>query len=221
MRFHRHLGRIASALIFPHYCPSCGELWEDGAGWICPDCWTELPPAGNGIWQKEPALRGRVTAALHYGGMTRDLVHHMKYRGRDDVARKLGQKGAQTLIDRGDAGRFTAIVPVPLHPVRVRERGYDQNLCIAGSISDRLKAPVISDLICRIRNTPPQARLSDHERQANMKGAFAPTGREKPHPTGTVLLLDDVIHTGATATGCIRALNKIGITDIKVLAICG
>jgi predicted amidophosphoribosyltransferase len=111
-------------------------------------------------------------------------------------------------------------VPVPLHPVRIRERGYDQNRMIADSVAAQLNLPVRSDLIRRVRHTTPQSRLPDDRRLTNLAGAFEPARGSSP-PAGTLLLIDDVIHTGATARGCWEALERAGADDVAVLTACG
>jgi ComF family protein len=113
-----------------------------------------------------------------------------------------------------------AVVPVPLHPVRVRERGYDQNQILAQGIAEVLDLPVRSDLIVRVNNTRPQSRLSDKERRINLVKAF----RIADHPGAapqSVLLVDDVIHTGSTLLGCKEGLLAAGVGRVTLLAACG
>lgn len=145
----------------------------------------------------------------------------MKYNGRIDIAREIGVRMADRFSELVSTCGATGIVPVPLHPVRVRERGFDQNLHIARSLAQQFDLPLFTRLIKRIRNTPPQSRLSDAERLTNLRGAFSPYKDCVPPPEGTILLVDDVIHTGATALGCIEALAETGIREVIVLAAFG
>jgi len=214
------ISNILTALVFPHYCPECGKEWSAGVGWICPECWQSLPEAGKGLWALDANLKHTVFVAFQYGESTRQLVHQMKFGGRQDIAPVLGREAARKYCEWRSPMLFEAIVPVPLHPTRRRERGYNQNLAIAEGIAAELGLPLRNDLICRTRNTPPQSRLSDGERMKNLLGAFAPVRKVKAVPTA-VLLIDDVIHTGQTVTGCREALLAAGVKRVSVLAACG
>lgn len=217
----RETFRTATALVFPHYCPGCRSFWPDGRGWLCPDCWAALPLAGRGLWAADRALCERLFVAYHYSDAARELVHRMKFYGREDIALGLGEAAANRMIAREPAPPVEAIVPVPLHPVRVRERGYDQDLTLAKGAARVLGLPVRSDLIRRVRNTPAQSRLSDAARRLNLRGAFAPNQHRRQSVPKAVLLVDDVIHTGSTVRECIASLLEMGVGDLFVLAACG
>ena len=217
----RYLELLTSSLIFPHYCPSCGKNLEDGSGWLCPECWSSLTAPGRGIWWHVPKLRDKVIVAFLYNDTTRDLTHQMKFNGRTDIAAELGVRAALRIKDLVVESGIAGVVPVPLHPVRVRERGYDQNLVIARSAAECLDLPLITGLIKRVKNRPPQSRLSNIARLSNLRGAFAPTEANIKAFKDAVLLVDDIIHTGATALGCISALTRTGVRDVRVLAALG
>lgn len=214
------ISNILTSLVFPHYCPGCGNEWRDGVGWICPECWSRLPEAGPGLWSLKPELKNSLFVAFHYNDDTQRLVHQMKFAGREDIAPKLGQEAARRFRQWITPVLYEAIVPVPLHPTRRRERGYDQNLAIAKGVSAELNIPLRNDLIIRVRNTPPQSRLSDSERLQNLRGAFVPMPTLRNAPVA-VLLIDDVIHTGQTILGCRDALKAAGVERIGALAACG
>ena len=217
----RFLARISYALVFPLYCPACGQIWEEGRGWLCPRCWENLPAAGLGIWARNRNLRRRVMVAFAYDEVTRELVHQMKFQGRVDIAEEIGAQTAKRIQGELDGSMISCVVPVPLHPVRLRERGFDQNLVIAREIAAGLSLPLRADLIRRTRNRPPQSRLSNIERLSNLQDAFAPVvSSPKPVPEAA-LLVDDVIHTGATAAGCMEALKRAGIKQTMVVAAFG
>ena len=215
--------RIATALFFPLYCPNCHSQWDQSrtgssnGGWICPDCWDKLPMAQPFPWYGDPLLADRVTTVYSYSGILSEVIRQMKFNGRWDIGVELGWRSADQLVRLIDK-RWAAVVPVPLHPLRLRQRGYDQALIIARSMAKRLNLPLRTDLLRRIKNTYPQSNLSTNERLTNVQGAFAPDHPAKPIPNGTLLLVDDVIHTGATVRGCIIALQSIGITDVHILA---
>ena len=221
MKLFHYLELALSSLVFPLYCPACGTEWNEKSGGICSDCWSNLPAPGRGKWFHNPALKGKTAAAFHYGDISRDLIHLMKFRGRIDIAKEVGVRAADRLKSLYSESELAGVVPVPLHPVRVRERGYDQSLVIAESVAQALSVPLISNIIRRTRNTPPQSRLSDVERISNLKDAFSASPADSGAISGTFLLVDDVIHTGATVMGCIKTLAKSGIKNIRILAAFG
>lgn len=156
-------------------------------------------------------------AAYSYGsyeGTLRKLVHLLKYDGVRPLAQPLGRL-ALTALPR--EGRFDVIVPMPMHWRRRWWRGFNQSRLLAEVISRHTGIPV-AGLIRRKRNTPPQARLSRAQRRTNVVGAFAvkrPAKVEKRR----ILLVDDVITTGATASACARMLKRAGAAYVAVLAL--
>lgn len=215
------ISRALTSLIFPHYCPSCGREWFEGNGFICSACWKNLDLFTGYGRIAEPDLKERSMIAFAYNDTARLLVQQMKFFGRVDIAEKLGTILFQRFYPQLRNTIFEAVVPVPLHPVRMRERGFNQSAVIAGNLAVELKTQLRVDLLTRIRNTRPQSRLSNLERKNNVIGAFAPRLSLKNIPTGTVLIVDDVFHTGSTLKGCIEALSDIGIEDVRILAAFG
>ena len=219
--FSRNVGLSAGSLAFPHYCPACGEEWLSGEGYICPECWSKLPAPSRGLWYLDEMLRYRVSVAFKYDMLTREIVHHMKFYNRTDIAPKLGFYAAERLKSRLKSFVNPTVVPIPLHPVRTRERGYDQILYIARGFAERLGWRIEPNLIRRVRNTRPQSQLSDNERLVNLIDAFAPVEESRLPIENKVVLIDDVIHTGATARGCVEVLSRMGVEDVVVVAVCG
>jgi len=213
----RSWGTVLVSPIFPLYCPECGREWRDGAGFICPDCWESLPIADppERFFSRDKSLA--IPAIFRYDETMRNLVHQMKFGGRTDVATRLGEAVGEAVAAAHIAG-LSAIVPVPLHPVRRRERGYDQVETMATAAAAVLNLPVRLDIIRRVRHTSPQSLLSDAERLKNVRDAFAPGGIEQPLPAGQVLLLDDVIHTGTTLRICQSLLLAIGVPEVTPIA---
>jgi len=210
------------ALLFPQRCPVCYASMGDSLGWACGNCWESLPAAGRGIWSDEPRLKSGALAVFHYGETARRIVHTMKFGGRPDVAERLGQEMARRFSEWFELTNYSAVVPVPLHPARVRERGFDQSLLMAQALAARLGLPMRTDLIVRMRHRPPQSRLSDEARRRNLREAYQPASRKTtPPPDGIALVIDDVIHTGATALGTLDALREAGVRQTFFLAACG
>lgn len=143
-----------------------------------------------------------------YQGVPRRAVRALKYSGARDVAGPLGRALAAGIPAEWGV---VAVVPVPLHSSRQRQRGYNQAELLAQALAAGLGVPC-SPLLIRTRATAQQARLHAGERGANLAGAFAVRGAL---PGGTLLIVDDVMTTGHTFLACQEALSRAGATDLK------
>jgi ComF family protein len=153
-----------------------------------------------------------------YVGALRLLVHELKFRGRRRVATLL----AEALVeDPASAGTLTTegvLVPVPLHPRRRRARGFNQSEVLAEAIGRRCGLIVAPAALVRRKETAAQTGLSAAARRANVAGAFAV--RRRAQIAGrVVVLVDDVVTTGATARACARALRQAGATEVRLLTV--
>lgn len=210
----------STALVFPHYCPWCGDEGGKGDGWVCEACWDMLEPSAGAPKKLLKWARENAFIAYRYDDLAQELIRQMKFNGREDVAREFGKRIATLLVEWRPGASFDAVTPVPLHRTRVRERGYDQDLVIAKQVAARLGLPLRSDLICKTVHTAPQSRLSDAERVKTQLTAFSPREGAVDIPD-SVLLVDDVIHTGATIIGAARALGAAGVRTVSALVACG
>jgi predicted amidophosphoribosyltransferase len=185
-----------------------------------------LPPSGASFLcescAREPAAplthfrAGIVTAALSsHDGPLGVAVKRLKYEGRTDLARPLGAALAP-LARHIAAGERCTLAPVPLHPVRLAARGYNQAALLAAAAGSALGWPVSYRALERIRATEQQAALGPVERMANTRGAFRVREAPTSHP---VLLVDDVFTTLSTARECARALREVGVTVVGVVAV--
>jgi ComF family protein len=147
----------------------------------------------------------KVWPAWIYAETVAVLVHALKYEGRTDLAPGLALEMARVVPARP---RLDLVVAMPLHPVRRRERGYNQAALLARALSDALGVPCIEDALVRVRATRAQARLDPAARRSNVAGAFAV--RRRGLEGRNVLLVDDVITTGATFDACLGALSAAG-----------
>ena len=158
-----------------------------------------------------PAFKA-ARAAFVYEGAARQAVHALKYGGVSALAGEMARSMAELLLQWNPA--VSAIVPVPLAGGRRRLRGYNQSELLAREISRRTGLPLARRALIRRRSTPPQARQPDEEtRRRNVAGAFQ---RGRPVATG-VLLVDDVMTTGATLEACARVLRDSGAAPVVVL----
>lgn len=157
-------------------------------------------------------------AALAYGGPIAESILRLKHGGRSDLARPLGRALLKAIAP--DLARLDAILPVPLHPRRLRQRGYNQAIELvrgARAVAPRHPRwpPLWVSTLTRIRDTPALGRHSPLERRALVEGAFA-VSRPAEVRGRRLLVVDDVMTTGATLSGCARALVEAGATEVHV-----
>lgn len=227
----------ALALVLPPRCPSCGVI-VDGDDRLCTACWRELRfitrpccaacgipfahDAGEdalcGACLGDRPLFSAARAAVAYDAVARRMLMRLKHGGRTHVARLMGQQIRRLepdwLRDHG-----SLIVPVPLARWRLWARGYNQALLIARSLAAGSQVPVRPDLLHRVRETARSGGLSRKDRARNVKGAFRVPARHRASVKGrTVLLVDDVYTSGATANACAAALLKAGAREVRLLS---
>jgi ComF family protein len=224
------------AAVFPSRCPCCGvALDRPSRGPLCEPCWDRLPGHGSptcrcGLPLRVPGTlacgrcrRGQSRFALGfslgpYQGSLRTAIHELKYRGRRRVAARL----AEAVLAAPEAARVltrdAVLVPVPLHPRRRRERGFNQSELLAAAIGQRCGLPVRASALVRRKDTSSQTGLSAAQRRGNVAGAFAV--RRRPQVLSrVVVLVDDVVTTGATLRACAEALSRAGAAEVRVLTL--
>lgn len=184
------------------HCPRCAlpHTAEDGSAHLCEGCLREPPPFTS------------VSAAGLYEDKLRLAVQRFKYRAAVDLEKTLANLLYCTLAKK-TAPRPDLILPVPLHASRLRERTYNQSLLLARNLGRRQAIPVDGSLLIRTRPTPPQQGLRLKERRRNLKDAFSMT---RPLAGERILLVDDVLTTGATARECGRTLLAGGASEVRV-----
>ena len=201
--------RILDLRISPPWCPSCGlPFFQSGTEpeHLCGDCNLELPPYGG---------------ARAYGYYTSELsrlVQGLKFEGRKNLVELLTPLLANAFITTWDPAEIDHVMPVPLHPKRKRERGYNQAALLGRAFSKRLGLPFHEDALRRIRHTAPQVGLSDSERRQNLTGAFR-CGKTDAVARQRILLIDDVMTTGATVAAASQALIEAGALRVSVLTV--
>jgi ComF family protein len=200
-------------LIFPKYCPGCDNVLGRGEGAVCLHCLMELEqtqfhlqPDDNELYYR---LAGRVplvgASAMYYfdkRGRFKKMMQALKYGGSPQVGRFLGQHYGECLASHPIISQADAIVPVPLHHSRFAERGYNQSEMIAEGLAAALAIPVDTKSLVRSAKTETQTKKSQTERWDNVQSVF---GMKRPL-AGHLILVDDVITTGATLEACIRVL---------------
>lgn len=181
-------------------CPTCGLTHAAGlVDHRCATCLADPPPFES------------AHAPYLYGGALADAISRFKYAGATWLADPLG-----ALLETAEpAVGPDLVVPVPLHPRRLVERGFNQSALLAARLARRLGSPLDATAIRRIADTPPQARQARHERLTALRGAFVPRSRSRLEGA-RVLLVDDVVTTTATVRAATRALLRAGAGAVEV-----
>lgn len=213
----RKLGDALLRLVYPAVCPVCGEALVSGERAICVRCRWDMPLTD--YWMEEnnyacELLRESVPGLHHASALFffrhesryRDMIHTLKYSGRRDIATALGEMYGRELRESSLYDDATVLVPVPLHWTKRIRRGYNQAEEICRGMSRSMGIPMDFSSLRRVRRTRTQALNRDHgQRMRNVKGAFRLV---RPGKLGGqhIILVDDVLTTGATITACADAI---------------
>ena len=213
-------------LVFPPRCAGCGSF----GAFLCPACLAATPraqpprcavcwmPGDGGVCRRcvdAPFAFQSARCPFVYAGAAREAVHALKYQGVSAIAEVMAGEMAECL-GRWPPGEVGALVPVPLAGARRRSRGYNQSEALAGGLSRRSGLPLVRGLLVRRNAAPPQAGAADEAaRRANVADAFAV--RRQGEVDGSILLVDDVMTSGATLDACARALRAAGHGPVYAL----
>lgn len=223
---HNNCLKLLQAWLLPATCLLCGDHTRRVSG-LCSGCEHSLPyltqacptcaapsvhPAPCGRCQQQPPKFDHAVALLHYRNPVDRLIPNLKYHGQLHLAHHLGELLTTHLLRR-KASLPDCLIPVPLHPTRLRERGYNQALEIARPLATRLKIPLEINAVRRIRATPAQALLPLKERAGNVRDAFVARQRFDGR---RVAIVDDVMTSGHTANSLAQCLRRAGAEDIEV-----
>ncbi len=225
------------SLFYPSACVACAAAIGDGAD-LCPSCQGKAPRVRPPFCAKcsQPFAgdisgpftcencAGRVlhfdaaVAAYRSRGVVREVMHDFKYSRKIHLQRLLGRWLSETLEDPRLAGRrFDCIVPVPLHPARQRERGFNQAQLLATELQRSAGLP-LDDLLQRIRYTTTQTQFDRQERMENLRGAFR-LRRGRDVQGWRMLLVDDVLTTGSTLSECAEILKNAGALTVHAATV--
>lgn len=231
----RHVAGALADLLYPPSCLACRSA-VGSARALCPACWRSMPfieqpfcerlgipfalDLGPGLISPaamaDPPVFGRARAVARHDGPARDLVHRLKFSDRLDMAAPMGLWMARAGAEL--TGGATALVPVPLHPLRFWRRRYNQSSLLAQEVSGRSSVPVKPEWLARVKATRPQVGLTRAERAENLQGSFrVPEGRRGEVSGARIVLVDDVLTTGATANAAARVLLRAGAASVDVL----
>lgn len=214
-------------LLYPRLCPACNKLLKQGEKEICIPCAYDLPytdfhlypdnPLAKQFWGRVPLHAAMALLYFSKGGRTQNLIHHLKYKDQPQIGLLLGRAIGLRLLQSEVYSGIDLLLPVPLHPRRERLRGYNQSDYIARGIAEALHIPVANNILFRNISTATQTSKSRYDRYTNLQEVFIvkqPAAILNKH----VLLVDDVITTGATLEACAQAILQHHPLKISVAA---
>ena len=206
--------------------PSGGK---EPRGQLCEQCLHDLPRTEQALVRQnstEEVFTGlrhmdKAAAFLFFEKEhpIRALIHRMKYTDQPMIGYQLGKQAAREMIYTDFFDEIDVIVPVPLHPKRLRSRGYNQSEYIARGLSEITGIPVDTTHVTRVKNTPKQALQTSEGRKSNVQDAFAVNHPEQMYRKH-ILLVDDLITTGETAKACLHAMRRFRGARFSVFALC-
>lgn len=216
------------ALIFPQLCQACGSTLVSNEDLICTACYYDLPytnfhqQADNVVarqfWGRIDLQAAYVLLYFYKGGKVQRMMHGLKYRNTPRIGNKLGEVAARQLLLNDVYRGVDYIIPVPLHPRKLKQRGYNQSRQFAEGLAEKLNKPIDTVNLIRLKHTDTQTKKSRFSRYENMKDVFAVRDTAK-FAGKHVLLVDDIITTGSTLEACGLELLKIPGVKISVAAI--
>lgn len=211
------------SLIFPQVCVSCGKSLYKKEESICTYCAYHLPktnyhldndnPVAKIFWGRVPVHSVAAFYNFNKGGKVQHLIHQLKYKGRQEVGVSVGKLYGFELLQSDYFKTIDTIIPVPLHPKRQKKRGYNQSDCFAQGLSQSMKVEADCKTLYRAHESETQTKKSRFSRWQNVETVFQL--RDLKTLEGKhVLLVDDVITTGATFEACAQILLQV--PDIKI-----
>jgi len=216
------------SLLFPRLCYGCGNHLVRNEILICTECFVMIPRTNYHLIPDNPVSqlfwgRCRIEKAAAFSYYTRDsrirkMIHQLKYKGASDIGSELGRIYAVSLRSSKFLDDIDMIIPVPLHPSKKRQRGFNQSDEISKGISAVSGLPVDTGLLIRKTGTKTQTRKSRYDRWTNVRDIFLVTDEEKLKGRH-VLLVDDVITTGSTIEACAGEILKSEGTKVSVVAL--
>lgn len=202
-------------LVFPRHCYICGKILSRPEQDLCLDCLYKLPrieeqhadEIEKSFWGKFDIESATSYIFYRKGSPYNRLLHKMKYEDRPEIGRRLAIMAADALSEKGFFNGIDAIIPLPLSKKKRRQRGYNQCDYIAEGLSQISRIPIIKDCIVRNKANESQTHKTRDERWKNAEGIFSlvrPEAIEGKH----ILLIDDILTTGATITNCAKAIKQ-------------
>lgn len=215
-------------LLFPELCNGCGKLLYHGEKDICTKCLYDLPYTDFHLYPDNPVAKqlwGRLNvnaamAMLYFkkGTKVQNLVHGLKYDGKTEIGISLGKLLAKKLNESEFYADVDLIIPVPLHQKKLRTRGYNQSEYIATGLAEELGIAISTKHLLRDKSTESQTKKARYTRYENMQDVFSVIKAEELAEKH-ILLVDDVVTTGATLEACGNVLLNNGVKKLSIAAV--
>ena len=226
-----HLKEIKESflhLLFPHICTGCGSDLLSEESMLCMRCMDAMPetnfelhadnPVEKNFWGRLPLVSATAQFYFTKESLMQHLMHQFKYKGNKELGLQFGRiMGDQ--LQRSNRFHVDALIPLPLFPAKEKKRGYNQATVLCNGIAENMKIPVLNKVIIRPQHTETQTKKGRLERWKNMEGKFVLINAE-PIRNKHVLLVDDVVTTGATLEACGNELLKAENTRLSIATLC-
>jgi len=211
---------------YPSSCLICELPNVENNQIVCKECWKNIPKALNSslesLWlvreEKEKLYFDGFYSCFLFDDSIQKIIHQLKYEKMTRLAKEIIRNAIPDLINEQNITSCDWIIPIPLHKKRQKRRGYNQSFLLAKALSNYLNINTLVNVLVRNRNTQSQTLLKAEDRQKNVSDAFE-VFNSKLINNSSILLLDDLITTGATANECARVLKEKNVKKIFVLAI--
>lgn len=213
-------------LIFPHLCLACQNNLLANESIICTACWVDMPLANDqnnlGLFQHQSNSITELKYLLEFTkhSKVQEILHQIKYNKKPKAATELGKTLANKFYRDIENWQIDAIVPIPIHPKRMEERGYNQSEKLAEGIVSVFKNISIHNALVRVKNSGTQTKMTKEERYQNVKNAFE-MHKNAQVQGKNILLIDDVATTLATLDVCAEKLLNAGAKQVFALTLAG
>ena len=216
-------------LLFPHVCAGCGSDIVSEQSMLCMHCLAEMPetnfhffnnnPVEKIFWGRLPLVNATAQYYFTKESLMQCLMHQLKYKGNKELGKQLGRLIGISLQQSDRFHNIDALVPLPLFPAKEKKRGYNQAYVLCEGIAEVMNLKICHDVIVRVQNTESQTKKGRIERWENIEGKFELESAEKIQ-NKHILLVDDVVTTGATLEACGQKLCKVEGTKISIATLC-
>jgi len=216
-----------TGLFYPQICASCSEALVRNEHLLCTTCRVELPrtnyhtdpenEVAQSFWGRVPIEHASAHFYFQKGGRIQEILHKLKYKGQQDVGIELGKIIGRD-IETSPFKQVDIIIPVPLHKSKKRKRGYNQSECIAIGLAEAMGKPLDTKTLQRMIANPTQTKKHRFDRWTNVEGIFALTNPENIDHKH-ILLVDDVVTTGATLEACASTLLQAENVKVSIIAV--
>jgi len=216
-------------LLFPHVCNGCGTDILSEESTLCMRCIAEMPetyfhmhannPVEKIFWGRLPLISATAQYYFTKESLMQILMHQLKYKGNKELGKQLGRFMGNDLLQTNRFNNIEALIPLPLFPAKEKRRGYNQATILCEGIAEVLKVEILRDVIIRIQYTETQTKKGRMERWQNIEGKFElvkPEEIQHKH----VLLVDDVVTTGATLEACGQEILQASDAKLSIATLC-